>query len=745
MSLPFIPGNNFDNTVGREKFHKSQLFDYRNDVPAFVGESKTGIGGEILPGYRPKNNTSSFPKGEGAPAPAWVAFDRKVLSFKGYFKEDVVEKREETFRIRKCIILFYLEDDTIQVNERQVENSGIPQGTLIRRHRIPLQAPYDNKFYTVEQFNVGKTLAFYSKSFRLIDCDSFTKKFLEHLGVKVGEAEEFPDDPYEQFRADLLANMQPLRPYEKVDVLKQFLEFDRRVLRFYGVWDDRNSLFGDIRELVLHYFLADGTIEIKEIVPPNSGRDAAPIFLRRQRLPKSPEAMEQPGVRTKRTVLNVFGPMGHGGRYILDSLKTGAVHQDYYHDSDLCIGAILDVWGRKVLICDCDSFTKAYYRSKYELEKFEPILYHAPAPPIPPTEIPPYEGFQIGSEEDSRQNCISLIPKPPKQDFQKFMEKDKQGLDSNVLRYMASLDTEKAIDADRRFIVSYYLSDNTLSVYEPLVRNSGIIGGKFIERGKILKDAGLDVETQRRVYYEPQDLYIGAGVSLNRHNFILIDADEYAISYMENRPDEFPIANIEKIKSKLSQLDKDQIQQSLTNIDHDSKGKLTFDKFFSTIKNSTNLIDHEIVTLARYYGGQLETNKDEIAQVVNKVQATLKESRYEAFPHIALDCKLEDSRKSGFIALNILADICTKHSLPLSPELFEKLIRCVDRNTQNKLDYQQFVTFVNWRDSPAKTLFSTRKSDLGLKPAGSGSWPQYDNDEQYSYEVDFTRMLSDVY
>ena len=116
MSLPFLPGNQFDANIGREKYHKSQLFDYHNDVPAFVGESKSGIGGCILPGFKPKHNTSAYPRGEGIPAPAWVAFDRKVLCFKAYFKEDVVEKREETFRVRKCIILFYLEDDTIQVN-----------------------------------------------------------------------------------------------------------------------------------------------------------------------------------------------------------------------------------------------------------------------------------------------------------------------------------------------------------------------------------------------------------------------------------------------------------------------------------------------------------------------------------------------------------------------------------------------------------------------------------------------------
>ena len=80
--------------------------------------------------------------------------------------------------------------------------------------------------------------------------------------------------------------MQPLRPYEKEDTLRQFLENDRRVLRFYCFWDDTNSMFGDPRECIMHYFLADDTVEIREIIPPNSGRDAVPLFLRRQRLPR---------------------------------------------------------------------------------------------------------------------------------------------------------------------------------------------------------------------------------------------------------------------------------------------------------------------------------------------------------------------------------------------------------------------------------------------------------------------------
>ena len=115
--------------------------------------------------------------------------------------------------------------------------------------------------------------------------------------------------------------MQPLRPYEKHDTLEQFLNHDRHVLRFYCYWDDTDSMFGDPRELIMHYFLADDTIEMREVIPPNAGRDAFPVFVRRGPLPKNVDPLKQPGEITDRTVLNVFGPTGRGGRYILDSLK----------------------------------------------------------------------------------------------------------------------------------------------------------------------------------------------------------------------------------------------------------------------------------------------------------------------------------------------------------------------------------------------------------------------------------------
>lgn len=44
---------------------------------------------------------------------------------------------------------------------------------------------------------------------------------------------------------------------------------------------------------------------------------------------------------------------------------------------------------------------------------------------------------------------------------------------SNTLRYFAKLVTDKCADADRMFVIAFYLGDDTISVFEPIERNSG--------------------------------------------------------------------------------------------------------------------------------------------------------------------------------------------------------------------------------------------------------------------------------
>jgi len=115
--------------VGKTKFHKSHHFDKDEDVTLMVGESKPGIGGERLPCQKMPAPHSSIPAGDSFDLPAWVAFDKQVLSFDGYFQESVTESRSEQYRVRHVKVYFYLEDDSIQLVEPRLKNSGLNQGT----------------------------------------------------------------------------------------------------------------------------------------------------------------------------------------------------------------------------------------------------------------------------------------------------------------------------------------------------------------------------------------------------------------------------------------------------------------------------------------------------------------------------------------------------------------------------------------------------------------------------------------
>lgn len=686
--LPLLPGNTFNQNVGKDKFHKSHHFDYKNEVALLMGDGKSGIGGEPLHGQKLKSKHSIFPKGEGTTAPAWVAFDRQVLCFDAYFQEAVHEKREEQFRIRKCKIYFYLEDDSIQVIEPHVKNSGIPQGTLIRRHRIPLPVPRDDEFYTVDHFNVGDEVTLYGRKFKLLSCDKFSSNFLTKLGVKVGGTDGAPSDPYSRLREENDQSMQPLRPYERLDKLKQFLEHDRHVLRFMADWNDSRAMFGDVRALVIHYFLADDTIEIREVIGSNSGRDSVPVFLKRAKLPKfAPLALRQPGEVTDRTVLNVFGPMGHGGRYILDSLKTGAVINEYYTDADLQIGSQINVYGRTITVTDADEFTKDFYKSKYAIKEFN-VQGGGPRDPDNKRIIPPYNGF--GSEEDSLCSCMGLIPKPPQRDFMKFMEKDRSGLNSNVLRFVAFLKTENPVDAGRKFIVSFFLSDDTIAVFEPPQRNSGVIGGKFLERGRIKKPGQELFKSDMSEYYRAHDIYVGAEVNFNDHTFVIVDCDEYAMTYMEEHAGEFPTSDVARAIAKLRPH-----KEKITSFAGDAT-TIDYERFSQNL-TKLGLIEHEIATLGRRFAvKQPKPASIEYARAV--AQEQLRKKNFEDFNRLQEACCFEDSGTTGRINVQTLRTICRAFKLPLTYSILNQLFS-LSQDGNGTIAYGDFITNLNWRDN----------------------------------------------
>lgn len=66
-----------------------------------------------------------------------------------------------------------------------------------------------------------------------------------------------------------------------------------------------------------------------------------------------------------------------------------------------------------------------------------------------------------------------------------------------------------------------------MQVFEPPVRNSGIAGGKFLERQKVYKPQSEEI-------YTYMDMYVGATMQIFNRTFELMEADEYTYTYMEN-------------------------------------------------------------------------------------------------------------------------------------------------------------------------------------------------------------------
>jgi len=70
------------------------------------------------------------------------------------------------------------------------------------------------------------------------------------------------------------------------DGRKKFMEYGQRVLRFFCVWDDRDSEYGSMRRYDLFYHLADDMVEIVEHHENNDGRDPFKLLIHKMRLPK---------------------------------------------------------------------------------------------------------------------------------------------------------------------------------------------------------------------------------------------------------------------------------------------------------------------------------------------------------------------------------------------------------------------------------------------------------------------------
>eukprot|EP01016_Furgasonia_blochmanni_P036317 TRINITY_DN4137_c0_g1_i8.p1 TRINITY_DN4137_c0_g1~~TRINITY_DN4137_c0_g1_i8.p1 ORF type:complete len:651 (+),score=231.66 TRINITY_DN4137_c0_g1_i8:95-2047(+) len=585
-TVPLLPGYQFSDPY-KVNHHKTQQF---NHYQGTICEKTQTINEKIDPDLIKTMQSMPSPSlqyGTRRPAqndyiprvqPPWLKYDRQVLCFHAYFQESVIEMRTENFRVRRCVIYYYLNDDTIYVTEPKVENSGIIQGVFIKRQKIPRALGQNGDYYHWKDFNVATNIKLFERVFRITECDSFTKGFYAARGINLNPPESSPSDSFvlQKSLKDLKINPPDTKEYKEYfevklggghpnNGLKQYLENDRKVLSFDVYWDD-NSLEGTRNFYKLNFFLADNTVEVKETIKVNSGKDPFPLLLRRGKLPKKPVMTHYPGMSQAK--------------------------EDFYTWQDLICGKTVLIYQRDCVIFDCDDFTRAWYADKGVQQNA--LVLKAEKAKRFWQPVPPYNGF--GSEEDSLGSVYSLQPKPPKKDFNKMFTSDQF-----ILRYNSRLISENREDNARRFVVSFFCGDDTLQVYEETDRNSGLWGGKFQERSK-------HINPVTNTYYVERDMALGETVKLGTFRFQLLRADEFTLKYMEDRPQSFPQAQVDYVLDKIrkaasawTSLDSFFIDL-VKNVDKNSNGFVEFKELCDGLNQMKIFLTyHEHSTLMRKY------------------------------------------------------------------------------------------------------------------------------------------------
>jgi len=464
--------------------------------------------------------------------PTFVVDDHRVCKFIVCFTEEIPEYSNEPVRTRKAELSYFLEDDTIEIVEPRVSNSGLFQGKLMRRHQIvkpssnsPGGSNPEVSIYNLLDLRAGTVLDLYKRSYKIVDCDEFTKKIFREMGEDFGQPIPIPPTYYDPSANRLtLATRRgaseifspAVKPFTAET--KAFFEYGDIVLRFYGVWDDRNALFGVLKTVRIHYYLADHTLEILQDFSPNDGRDRNHSLMKRMKVPKG--IFRNPNEPSlSYTMEDVYEP------------------DQVYDWTDFKIGKHIYVAGIEILIVDADKATRSFCVKKNR-PLDPPIVMKQDPPPRVELIIPPHNGF--GSEEDSIQTCLGKItPSPPRKDLVKA-----KAFSGQVLRFRAKLLSNLSADRERTFVVQLHLEDDTIQIREPPARNSGFWGGMFMTRTKIKRSDGS--------YVTPGDLVVGANLTVNGHTFVLEEADEFSLKFMESRSqDLWPMCSLKAVLGKL--------------------------------------------------------------------------------------------------------------------------------------------------------------------------------------------------
>lgn len=380
-------------------------------------------------------------------------------------------------------------------------NSGFLGGRIIRRRRI--EKPDSSSYWHWKDLNTDMDINLQGIIFHTLSCDYFTKEFMRSQGIDCDPVEvtnkhsnlsnkpSFEEDEnYHLYRRNSPETKPPI-PYQ----------YQGEILSFRCIWENED----DDRNFVLHFYLEDGTLAVKELLKRNDGRDPCPKLVRRMRVAKDYYYFENLISHERETI-------------------------NYYEPKDLRVGETVHILGRNLLLTSCDYKTKHLYKVLFQIDQPDDV------------DLDSLRGIKTNTFGDEltqyRRRISDRTVTYPKDELKLILNGNR------CLRYSAEMISSHPEDKSRKFLLYFYLADDTIKITEIKQDNSGIMGGKFLSRVKIPK--GKD-------YVSINDLEIGAILEVHKHYFRITGADLEVYNYVHENKDSFSLSLYENLRKYFEQ------------------------------------------------------------------------------------------------------------------------------------------------------------------------------------------------
>ena len=616
--------------------------------------------------------------------PHWT---NSVLRFYGFF--EIVRGWGEGYApiggptledriVRPVTVYHFLQDGTTEIKETTGKNSGMLGGLFYRRGFLERDDDYEGAAVTPADFAVGGRLFVVGREMHLTDADPFTRQwYAENQDVTLIEAMEVPGvyraDLGAQFATGLVsvlgagtaAKGRVSYNYEEKarirDKAFNFMNFSECVLNFHCCQLDRDlppkerttrRVLSEGRKFMLKYYRGDCHTEIAYIKSEESLRD-------------------EPALLLKKTLLEKNWKDVKNGREPIQ-----------YLPEDYLVGNIVDVYGRYLLIVDCDEQTRQFYEEELGIKQTQ-IDVRVIQPPKIVHSIPgKRDGFlTIGSDKDTLATVYGQ-PKP-------VIDIDKQQRNAGrLLRCVAQKvgdNGDNVTEIGATYLMTYHLDDDTMSIYVDVARNCGLKAGAYLRRGPYMNELPGDSAVSR--LFTPQDIYLGNLVSINGIEFRIVEMDSMSVRFCEGYPDEFPLFDtftvMRTVLHKVVQRNVD-LRIVLRSTDPHMSGFISKEVFFKTLDglgSMGGLMDQEVMTLLRRFEDRGLYHYNELCDFLAHLHSVTHRTKTPSGMHQVFYymlrrkqtqwrrvCRRDRTSANGFISLDRLARQMAKHQVPLGHE-----------------------------------------------------------------------------